>query len=153
MYFFFADLEVLHKNNDEFKVIKDSLEKEIKTKSDELSKVSLETSEAKKTFEKQINNLTDTQTAINERLSTMDKLVLEKDKLELEKIELISKLEALKVNLDSNELKQAEEITKLKKDNQELIANAEENKTGTRNNTKLKIIIDFKILSIYMVIY
>lgn len=124
-------MEVLQKSNDEIKVIQVSLENEIKTKTDELSKVILETSEAKKIFEEQINNLSDTLTVANERLCNMNNLVFEKEKLEAEKEEMIAKLEAFKVNL---ELKQVEEVTKLKNDNEELVRTVEENNTGKALN-------------------
>lgn len=124
-------MEVLQKSNDEIKVIQVLLENEIKTKTDELSKVILETSEAKKIFEEQINNLSDTLTVANERLCNMNNLVFEKEKLEAEKEEMIAKLEAFKVNL---ELKQVEEVTKLKNDNEELVRTVEENNTGKALN-------------------
>lgn len=114
------------------KIIKDSLENEIKTKTDDFSKVMLETFEVKKTLEEEIKNLTNTQSDVNKRLANMNDLVMEKDKLAQEKLEAIAKLEALKVNLNSNELKQVEEVKRLKNDNQELFKTVNETKTGIK---------------------
>lgn len=113
------------------KIVNDSLEKEIKSKTDELSKVNLEISEVNETFKEQIKNLTDAHTVINESRADMNNLVLEKEGLELEKAEMISKLEALKDDLETFEMKQVEDVTKLKNYNQELVKTVEENKTGT----------------------
>lgn len=114
------------------KIIKDSLENEIKTKTDDFSKVMLETFEVKKTLEEEIKNLTNTQSDVNKRLANMNDLVMEKEKLAQEKLEAIAKLEALKVNLNSNELKQVEEVKRLKNDNQELFKTVNETKTGIK---------------------